>query len=683
MTKTLTDAAIKAANAGLSIVPVGQDKRPIGAWKQRQTTPANAATLQHQLADNRATGVAAICGRVSGGLEVIDFDVPGFYERWAELAADVLHRLPVQRTGGGGHQVAWRRPTPGGNQKLAWSPNENEHTGREVAIETRGEGGYVVIPPSLHPSGKRYAWATPETFASAPILTDAEAEVLLDAARSLCKAPHTRQELEARRTAQANAKPRQRASVNGEASVIDTFNKAVTIREMLTRAGYTLDTRSGEYTRPGEGASPGGVVILDGRSFHHSTNDPLHDGLHTVDSFAVFCAIEHGGELPKAIRAAAIELGIEHKAEEWPGPAPRKTAEPEKTKIRSFIMRSGSSIDDDGIQYLVKRRWIMGSLNILFSRPGRGKSTIAASVAGFVTTGRTWPDGNAVPRGAVLYLKGEGSDASIRDRLKLAGADLDNVFIVGRADTADDDESPMIDLANDHAALMRAVQACEEQCGEAVRLIIVDTLDSMFPSMRMIDNANIRKCLWPIQELAEQTGICALILAHTNKGGYADPLDRLSGGRAIGGAARSVWYLGKLDPEADECYLASVKANDYLPAPSMKYEIVGINPDSPGAIRWGDVSEDVSAWDLDQPPKSDKGSKAEECAEWMAGLLATAPMRLSEVKTEAAKHDYGDRVFKKARDANNAVSKPQKGTFPPVFWLCLDGQTPPEVEAKV
>lgn len=356
---------------------------------------------------------------------------------------------------------------------------------------------------------------------------------------------------------------------------------------------------------------------------------------------------------------------------------------PPVDRVRNFVMRSGSSIDDDGIKYLVKRRWIMGALNIMFSRPGRGKSTIAASVAGFVTTGRSWPDQTPVPQGAVLYLKGEGSDASIRDRLKLAGADLDKVFIVGRADTADDDESPMIDLANDHAALMRAVQDCEDQCGEAVRLIIVDTLDSMFPSMRMIDNANIRKCLWPLQELAEQTGICALILAHTNKGGYQDPLDRLSGGRAIGGAARSVWYLGKLDPEADDCYLASVKANDYLPAPTMGYQIVGINPDSPGSIRWGDVAEDVSAWDLDLPPKVDKGAKAEECVEWMGGLLAHGPVLLGDMNREAAKFDYGDRVVKKAKTMLGTTSVPQKGTFPPVYWLCLDGQAPPEVEAKV
>jgi hypothetical protein len=37
-------------------------------------------------------------------------------------------------------------------------------------IDTRGEGGYVLAPPSLHPSGRRYAWSvdSASAFAAAP-----------------------------------------------------------------------------------------------------------------------------------------------------------------------------------------------------------------------------------------------------------------------------------------------------------------------------------------------------------------------------------------------------------------------------------------------------------------------------------------------------------------------------------
>lgn len=345
--------------------------------------------------------------------------------------------------------------------------------------------------------------------------------------------------------------------------------------------------------------------------------------------------------------------------------------EPGKPKERRLIVRKSDTIDDDGTSYLWRRRFAKGALNIVFSRPGAGKSTIAADLAARVSKGMHWPDGAPCERGSVLYVKGEGTDASIRDRLRQAGADLPKVAIIGRAD-AEDDESPMIDLGTDDANLLALPMT---EYGD-VRLIIIDTLDSLYPSMRMIDNANIRKCLWPMQELAETWGVCVLVLAHTNKGGYADPLDRLSGGRAIGGAARSVWYLGREDREEDVHYLASVKVNDYRPEPTIAYTIVGTGPDTPGSIRWGDASE-LSAWDLDNPPKRDAGSKAEACEAWVLQRLADGPVENNQFKREASALDYGDFVLRKAKGQVDATTRPAKGSAPPTYYVCLPGQDPP------
>ena len=35
-------------------------------------------------------------------------------------------------------------------------------------IDTRGDGGYVLAPPSIHPSGRRYAWSVD----AANVITD-------------------------------------------------------------------------------------------------------------------------------------------------------------------------------------------------------------------------------------------------------------------------------------------------------------------------------------------------------------------------------------------------------------------------------------------------------------------------------------------------------------------------------
>jgi len=53
---------------------------------------------------------------------------------------------PTCRTGGGGHHV-YVAPTGVGNR-----------AGLLPKVDWRGQGGYVVAPPSIHASGQRYAW---------------------------------------------------------------------------------------------------------------------------------------------------------------------------------------------------------------------------------------------------------------------------------------------------------------------------------------------------------------------------------------------------------------------------------------------------------------------------------------------------------------------------------------------
>ncbi len=182
--------------------------------------------------------------------------------------------------------------------------DEAEDSGRSIGIETRGEGGYALLPGSRHPNGKTYT-AISGDFAAIPVIPMDRVQLLLAAARNLCEAPQTRQQME--KAAKAKVKVR-KAGKSGP-GVIQQWNEKVPIREMLVRAGYI--PFGDRFTRPGPGAMPGGVVVFDesGRSFHHSSNDQLHDG-HAHDSFSVFCETQHGGDAKAAVKAAAAELGL-------------------------------------------------------------------------------------------------------------------------------------------------------------------------------------------------------------------------------------------------------------------------------------------------------------------------------------------------------------------------------------
>jgi hypothetical protein len=56
-----------------------------------------------------------------------------------------------QMTGGGGNQYLYEMPD---QQKIGC------YTAVWPGIDVKGEGGYIVVPPSIHPSGKRYEWDT-------------------------------------------------------------------------------------------------------------------------------------------------------------------------------------------------------------------------------------------------------------------------------------------------------------------------------------------------------------------------------------------------------------------------------------------------------------------------------------------------------------------------------------------
>ena len=149
MTEKLPEAAQSYAEHGLSVIPVKKDKRPAISWKKYQQEIMDESMLQEAFADHTPECIGVVCGKVSGNLEVMDVDVK--YDVTGKLAQSLLDLvagvitdvdLPVIQTVNKGLHLYYRCNEIGGNKKLA-SNSQNE-----VLVETRGEGGYVVAPPT-------------------------------------------------------------------------------------------------------------------------------------------------------------------------------------------------------------------------------------------------------------------------------------------------------------------------------------------------------------------------------------------------------------------------------------------------------------------------------------------------------------------------------------------------------
>lgn len=97
--------------------------------------------------------VGGVLGQVSGGLIALDFDVHGDVSGLSTLHEwEVEHgKLPetwTQITGSGGKQMFYRV-----SREIRNSANG------ALGVDVRGDGGYVVLPPSIHPCGEPYEWS--------------------------------------------------------------------------------------------------------------------------------------------------------------------------------------------------------------------------------------------------------------------------------------------------------------------------------------------------------------------------------------------------------------------------------------------------------------------------------------------------------------------------------------------
>ena len=146
---TLGEAALWYAQSGFRVFPlVHKGKRPItkNGFKNATSDPQTVREWWRMYPD-------ANIGFVTGnGLMVVDVDMHGkdgkqSIKQWEDKNGPLPMNTWLSKTGGGGAHAFFKVNQKIGNKKDVLP-----------GVDIRGDGGYIVAPPSIHESGNLYEW---------------------------------------------------------------------------------------------------------------------------------------------------------------------------------------------------------------------------------------------------------------------------------------------------------------------------------------------------------------------------------------------------------------------------------------------------------------------------------------------------------------------------------------------
>lgn len=303
---TTLEVALAFGELGYKIVPIPRgEKFPRGLprWQEQATNSAAQLTAWWGSGDY---GIGWAMGLQPNGktLATIDIDIADGKRGKRSLAdliaeldlAEIVKSTVVSQTGSGGRHLIF---------DVAGAPVRNGVLA--PGLDIRGEGGFIVVPPSVHPNGQAYAWVTGKSpFQIAPAVAPERLIARLTGSQA------------ERIPAQPPVRP---AAGGSDDSPGDWARRNLQIGVMLTEAGWVEMAPRGDdryWCRPGKDPRDGHSAILHGEAplvvWSTSVADGFRragldnrDGSVTLSPLEVYAAIHHHGDVVGASRALRRE----------------------------------------------------------------------------------------------------------------------------------------------------------------------------------------------------------------------------------------------------------------------------------------------------------------------------------------------------------------------------------------
>jgi hypothetical protein len=127
-------AALEYINRGISVIPVGKDKKPLISWKEFQSRRPEPEEIIGWFETFPEAQVGIVTGEISG-ITVVDIEKGGD-------TTFLPQETSVVSTGGGGFHYYYK-----------FEPGTYNTARTRPLTDTRSEGGYVIAPPSVSDKG--------------------------------------------------------------------------------------------------------------------------------------------------------------------------------------------------------------------------------------------------------------------------------------------------------------------------------------------------------------------------------------------------------------------------------------------------------------------------------------------------------------------------------------------------
>jgi hypothetical protein len=686
-TATIRNAAYGLQAAGISVIPIRLDrpKQPCMSWKDYEhrlptTDELNKwFRLREWALDDGSKissppGIAAVAGKVSGGLECLDFDEGGLFEQWADQVdlrdSKLIKRLVIVRTPNNGVHCWYRCDQVEGNHVLASRPSTPEELAErpkkkiQVRIETRGEGGYALVPGSpaqCHELHREYQYDPMGCggLASVQSIAPEDRKLLHEMAAAYNHIPV------------APPKPSAPPTITDLKPGNDFDVRGHSWQQILEPAGWTLAAgdweNDGRLTRPGKTVREGFSATIG--HCRGPNGEPLFNVFTSSDSefligtygkFRAYAIIYHRGDLSAAAGDLARQgFGAKsqtptntHKDTQNVHTTPTADQKPWEVKPTQAAPANGITLEELMKLELPPPRFAVDGLlceglTILGGKPKLGKSWLSLLIAWAVAAGEQI-DGRAVSGGDVLFLALEDTPRRLQSRVRMLSTAVQWKFPErltihtnwGRADAG---------------GLYYLAEWLNLHRGSA-RLVVIDTLAKFRRGKK--SNANSYdedyEDVGQLKKLCDEYSVSALIVHHTRKLKSEDPFDDLSGTLGIGGAADGILILDR-DRGNDGGSL-------YVTGRDVPECTIPVTLDKV-SFRWS-LGTPVEGIDTaGRAATSPAATKVDQCCRWILSFLAEYAHPAAELDAAAKLAGYSGSAV---RDAKAKLGKEGSGA------ICFD-----------